>query len=172
MTDTTGPLVPERPLRVTRTKSLGRGVIRPAQPMHTVGSITAYATDARPLTLLDRAVLPAARGLVADIQCQIEATETRGNQRRVSGQQKLRVALGAIVGGLLVSWLCRDALVRRVLTKDAFTGEEVGYAATIAALDTLEHLGLIRRIKGNRCELPTSRPGLFCWRLEPLIWVR
>jgi hypothetical protein len=134
-----------RPRGVARTISEARA----PQPKHTIGGTTAYATDARPLTLLDRAVSLEAHVLIAAIQRQVEAAETRGNKRRASSQKRLKEALEAIVGGVLNTWMRQEQLVRRVLMKDAFTGEAVGHAAAISALDTLEKLRLLRRIKSS-----------------------
>lgn len=96
---------------------------------------------------------PAAVALVDELTAAVVAleAETRGNRRRAAGLDKLRRAVGAVVGGLLRAWGggTPQACFHR-LEPAAFTGGPVPHRQFTAAVDGLEALGHVRRAAGVR----------------------
>jgi hypothetical protein len=93
--------------------------------------------------------------LVADVSACVagleSTTKTRKQSRRKAGLNKLRTAVGAIVGGVLRRWARQEPqAVFRSRTTDDFTGSPVGARQFLAAMDALVSLGLICRSKSIR----------------------
>lgn len=117
--------------------------------------------DWSPADLANAAVLnlaavprsPAAVAMVEELTAAVAGLEagTRGNRRRAAGLDKLRRAVGAVVGGLLRAW---DGGTPRAcfhrLEPAAFTGGPVPHRQFTAAVEGLEALGHVRRAAGVR----------------------
>ena len=108
---------------------------------------------------------PASEALVRDVlrRCLERGDPTRKTQRRAIGMQKLRQAVGTIVGNVLMGWL-RDPprAVYQSHATAAFTGELVGRSGYEDAEDAMMALGLLERSKSVAYE---RREGFGCaWR--------
>jgi hypothetical protein len=102
--------------------------------------------DADLLSLAWQTLSADADALVSDLLEAVIAWEqpNRSNLRRGVGREKLRQALAAIVGGLLVSWgRPVPRAVSRSLKKDDFSASPVGYDTYKTAKDGLAALGFV-----------------------------
>jgi hypothetical protein len=107
---------------------------------------SALLRDADPLSLAWQTLSPDAEAMVSDLLEAVIAWEqpNRSNLRRGVGRKKLREALAAIVGGLLVSWgRPIPCAVSRSLKKDDFSASPVGYDTYKTAKDGLAALGFV-----------------------------
>ena len=94
---------------------------------------------------------PEAERLVETLtaRCLEQEGAGRKTKRRAIGTGKLRRAVGAIVGNVLTRWLHRNPVaVFQTHSKEAFTGELVGYAQYVAAEKALLALNLMETKKG------------------------
>jgi hypothetical protein len=106
--------------------------------------------DARWLLLNATPASCAALALVSDVAARVAAHEanakTRKQKRRKANMDKLQVAVGAIVGGMLRRWARREPeAVFRSRTPRDFTGSPVGARQFLAVVDAMATLDLVRR---------------------------
>jgi len=77
------------------------------------------------------------------LRCADQEASHRGNKRGVAGMAKLRRAVGAIAGNVLIQGLrSTPRAVYQSHKRDAFTGETIGHAQFIAAQRALLALGM------------------------------
>ncbi|HEX6957767.1 MAG TPA: hypothetical protein VF194_07255 [Ferrovibrio sp.] len=121
-----------------------------AEADETPETVDPHPNEARQLPLNHKPVSPEAERLIEDILHQVELREGRHYQRGAASQERLRAAVRALVGGLLLHagrygtsewcWMQTSA--------GAFTGTGIGYRQYRAVEKAMLEAGLIEKLEG------------------------